>query len=77
LQPVLDVRRPDFITLLAGAAAAWPLIAFSQQAERTPVVGFFASTSLSASRQFAAAFRQGSPSNTVMRTIKLIGCCRL
>ena len=52
------MRRREFITLLGGTAAAWPLAARAQQ-KTLPIIGFMSSRSPEDSQSVLAGFHKG------------------
>jgi putative ABC transport system substrate-binding protein len=65
------LRRREFITLLGGAAAAWPLAARAQQGERMRRIGVLGGTAADDPQNQArmGAFLQGLQQKTVTCSI--------
>jgi putative tryptophan/tyrosine transport system substrate-binding protein len=55
---MISVRRREFVSLIGGAAAAWPVAVRSQQ-PAMPVIGYLSGLSPTATPAYLAAFRQG------------------
>ena len=52
------MKRRTFIAAAIGGAAAWPLVAWAQQADRLPSIGYMGATTQSAESELMAAFGQ-------------------
>jgi putative tryptophan/tyrosine transport system substrate-binding protein len=53
------MRRRQFITLIGGAAAAWPLAALAQVPHKRPVLVWFSGITQAGSSPSIAAFLKG------------------
>jgi putative ABC transport system substrate-binding protein len=52
------VRRREFIKLIGGTAAAWPLAARAQQAGKLPTIGYLGTATTSTQGQWVAALQR-------------------
>src|SRR5207302_6654585 len=56
---MLDLGRREFVRLVVGTAAAWPLAARAQQAGKVHRIGFLGSATAAASAKAVEALRTG------------------
>ena len=55
----MSIRRREFITLIASAAAAWPLPLSAQQRAKLPTIGFLGNSTAVLEANLLRAFRDG------------------
>jgi len=66
------MKRRDFITLLGGAAAAWPLAARAQTLRHRPLVGSLQVQSLTGSARYASEFLRGMAESVTSKGVTSI-----
>jgi len=53
------MRRREFVTLIGGAAAAWPLVTRAQTVRQRPLIGLLQVQSLAGSARYTSEFLRG------------------